>query len=189
MILASQSPRRAQLLAEAGFAFRAVPSPFDERLVTCPTPHDLVAALARGKAAAVASQEGNEEMVIGSDTVVVLDGTVLGKPVDAQDAWRMLRGLSGRSHQVMTAVCLMHGNTELETFTECARVTFWPLSDGEIERYVASGEPFDKAGAYGIQGKGRMLVKGIEGDFYTVVGLPISRLARELARFGVYPAD
>lgn len=184
MILASQSPRRQQLMAEAGLSFSVVPSPFDERGVTAVDPAALVALLAREKARAVAPQAAPDELVIGSDTVVVLGSAVLGKPADAQDARSMLRRLSGATHQVMTAVSIQRNGIEVRSFVEVADVTFWDLTEDEIDAYIASGEPFDKAGAYGIQGRGRLLVASINGDFYTVVGLPISRLVRELHALG-----
>ncbi len=180
MILASQSPRRRQILEEAGFEFRTLPSSFDEAGVSEGDPHRLVAHLAAGKAAQVCPQAAPGEIVIGADTVVVLGGAVLGKPTDPDNARAMLRSLSGTTHEVLTGVSLWRDGAEVSTFVEATPVTFWPLSDDEIDAYVATGEPLDKAGAYGIQGRGRLLVKGIEGDYYNVVGLPVARLAREL---------
>lgn len=185
MILASQSPRRRQLLEEAGYTFRCIPSDFDERGVKDDNPERLVVALARGKAGAVAGQAAPGEVVIGSDTVVVLNGAVLGKPADEQDAAAMLRALSGRTHRVLTAVSIWRDGQDARTFADGVNVTFWDLSDEEVDAYVATGEPLDKAGAYGIQGLGRVLVKGIEGDYYTAVGLPIARVVRELRALGV----
>jgi septum formation protein len=186
MILASQSPRRRELLADAGFSFTSAPSPFDEAGVTAPSPEELAGALARGKAGAVAAT--TPDVVIGSDTVVAIDGQVLGKPADDADARRMLRLLSGRTHTVFTGVSVWRDGAEAAAFTERCAVTFWDLDDAQIDAYVACGEPHDKAGAYGIQGKGRLLVRGIEGDFYTVMGLPIARLVRELHTLGIDPA-
>lgn len=188
MILASQSPRRRQILQEAGFSFRTIPSAFDENQISTDTPEVLVARLAAGKASDVCGQAMPGEAVVGSDTVVVLDGNVLGKPKDAADARRMLQRLSGRTHEVMTGVSIWRDNQEIDGFVEKTAVAFWDLPPAQIDAYVASGEPFDKAGAYGIQGYGRLLVKGIEGDFYNVVGLPIARLARELHRLGINSA-
>jgi len=186
VILASQSPRRRQLMEEAGYTFDCVPSSFDEAGVEAATAEELVRTLALGKAAAVGALPGNEdEVVIGSDTVVVLEGRVLGKPADEADARAMLAALSGATHQVVTAVSVLRGTRELRTFAETCDVTFYELSPAEIDAYVATGEPLDKAGAYGIQGLGRTLVKGICGDYYTVVGLPIARLVRELRELGV----
>lgn len=186
MILASQSPRRRELLAEAGFAFSAVASSFDESTVVADDPAELVMALAREKAAAVA-REHPGEVVVGSDTVVALGDEVLGKPVDDADAARMLRALSGRAHTVHTGVAIVDG-TSSDVFVSSTEVVFWDLTDEEIDSYVASGEPRDKAGAYGIQGLGRMLVKEIHGDYYTVVGLPVAWLARRLREHGVKPS-
>lgn len=188
MILASQSPRRRQILQEAGFSFKTIPSAFDEDQISADTPETLVARLAAGKASDVCSQAAPGEAVVGSDTVVVLDGNVLGKPKDAADACRMLQRLSGRTHEVMTGVSIWRDGQEVGGFVEKTAVAFWDLSPAQIDAYVASGEPLDKAGAYGIQGYGRLLVKGIEGDFYNVVGLPIARLARELHRLGINSA-
>ena len=184
MILASKSPRRRELMAEAGFDFRCLSSDFDESSVTADDPHGLPQLLASHKAASVAAQAAAGELVIGSDTVVILDGRVLGKPRDAQEAHAMLQTLSGRTHEVTTGVSVQRDGQEVVAFSDTARVTFWELTDEDIDSYVGTGEPMDKAGAYGIQGKGRLLVKGIVGDFYTVVGLPISRLYRELKKLG-----
>lgn len=187
MILASKSPRRSELLSEAGYSFRCVPAGIDERAAHESDPARLVMALARAKAAAVAPEALPGEAVIGSDTVVVLDGRVLGKPSDDADARRTLLALSGRTHRVITAVSVQRDGAELAGFSEEALVTFWPLEPGEVDAYVATGEPRDKAGSYGIQGLGRMLVRRIEGDYYAVVGLPVSRLARVLRGLGVLP--
>lgn len=185
MILASQSPRRRQILEEAGFEFRTLPSSFDESRVEERDPRRLVLHLAAGKASDVCDQAEAGEIVIGSDTVVVLDGAVLGKPKDAEDARNMLERLSGRTHKVLTAVSLWRDGHEAASFVETTAVSFWPLSAEEIAAYVATGEPLDKAGSYGIQGRGRLIVKDVEGDFYNVVGLPVAHLARELRRLGV----
>ena len=176
VILASQSPRRQQLLAEAGFAFRAVPSSFDESGVAASDPQVLASTLAREKARAVSPAAARDELVIGSDTIVVAGTTVLGKPTDAADARAMLRLLSGATHAVVTAVSIQRNGVEVRAFTETAQVTFWELGDDEIDAYIASGEPLDKAGAYGIQGHGALLIKGIEGDYYSVMGLPVAPL-------------
>lgn len=184
MILASKSPRRRELLSEAGYEFTCMGSNFDETSISAADPHDLPGLLAYHKALSVAGQAAPDELVIGSDTVVLLDGRVLGKPCDAQDAREMLTSLSGKTHEVVTGVAVLRNGRSVCRFSETARVTFWDLLPEEIDAYVASGEPMDKAGAYGIQGKGRLLVRGIEGDFYTVVGLPISRLYRELCKLG-----
>ena len=196
MILASQSPRRIELMREAGFDVTVIPADIDEGVLPGEGPSALVERLARSKAAAVARDHGTPgEVIIAADTVVSLDGALLGKPEDAADARRMLRMLSGRTHQVATGVCLLRVGSDggaradhieaQDSFVTVTDVTFFELSDDEIERYVATGEPMDKAGAYGIQGAGgRMLVEGISGDFYNVVGLPIARVVRHLAALG-----
>ena len=189
MILASQSPRRRELLEAAGFELRVVPASIDEARRAGEGPVALVERLAREKAAAVADRLGDEaggEPVVAADTIVWTDdGAVLGKPADDADAARMLRELSGRTHHVSTGVCLLaparDGHRARQSFVETTDVTFWELTDAQVDAYVASGEPADKAGAYGIQGAGRMLVRGIRGDYENVVGLPVARLVRELS--------
>lgn len=185
MILASQSPRRVQLLREAGVPFRALPAHIDEGAVHQPTPRELARTLAEMKARALTDQAAPREAVIGADTVVSLGDTVFGKPADADEARAMLAALSGATHEVVTAVAIERDGCGLCTFEEIARVTFWDITPREIDEYIATGEPFDKAGAYGIQGAGRLLVKRIEGDFYTVMGLPIARLVRVLRNLGL----
>ena len=188
MILASQSPRRISLMREAGFDVRVIPADIDESMLENETPAALVERLARLKATYAAHKDAEPgELVVAADTVVALDGTVLGKPVDEQDAERMLARLSGKTHEVATGVCIARGGIPdtAESFVSTTRVTFYPLTESEIRAYVATGEPMDKAGSYGIQGiGGRLLVKGIEGDFYTVVGLPIAQVVRRLRAFG-----
>ena len=185
MILASQSPRRIELMREAGYEFRVIPADIDETPHEGEGPIELVGRLARDKALAVARDAAETgELVVAADTIVAVGDEVLGKPADGADARRMLRDLSGRTHQVATGVCLALAGIGAEpvSFVDVTDVTFYPLTDAEIDAYVASGEPLDKAGAYGIQGTGgRMLVKKIDGDFYTVVGLPIARVARAIA--------
>lgn len=191
MILASQSPRRIALMREAGFDVRVIPADIDERSEPGETPVELVERLARLKAAAVAARDAAPgETVLAADTVVALDGSILGKPADGQDAVRMLSRLSGRTHEVATGVAIARGGGDgAESFVSVTRVAFYPLEEDEIRAYVESGEPLDKAGAYGIQGAGgRMLVRGIEGDFYTVVGLPIAEVVRRLRARGETPA-
>lgn len=177
IILASASPRRRELLAQAGFEFEVVTSDVDEVVDPSLTPDKLVMSLARQKAQAVA-QNRADCVVIGSDTVVVLDGKVLGKPRDVADAVRMLESLSGRKHEVYTGVCIAFAG-ETHCFFERTSVNFCELDGEQIKAYVATGEPMDKAGAYGIQGKGCVLVEGIEGDYFNVVGFPVSRFCRE----------
>ena len=192
MILASQSPRRIELLREAGFEFRVIPADVNERPLPHEDPFSLVERLACVKAATVlATHAEPSEVVLAADTIVTIDGEVLGKPNDAADACAMLRRLSGRTHTVATGVCIapcdereprrLSDEEPPVSFVVKTDVTFYELTDEEIDAYVASGEPMDKAGAYGIQGTGgRMLVKGIDGDFYNVVGLPIAEVVRKL---------
>lgn len=178
IILASQSPRRQELLKNIFSDFEVIVSDEPEILPEGTSAEDAPELLARIKAGAVAKAHP-DELVIGADTVVILDGELMGKPKDAQDTERMLRALSGKVHTVITGCCVVyHGR--IHSFSELTRVRFYPLCDREIEEYIATGEPFDKAGAYGIQGRGSVLVKGIEGDFFNVMGLPVGRLKREL---------
>jgi len=182
IVLASQSPRRRELMARITTDFEVKVSEVDEILPEGTAPEDTAAYLAELKASAVAA-ECHDKTVIGADTVVILDGEVLGKPHDPADAERMLRALSGKTHTVITGCCIIsHG--QRSTFSEETKVVFYPLSDKDIAEYIATGEPFDKAGAYGIQGYGSLLVRGIEGDFFNVVGFPVGRLNIELKRMG-----
>lgn len=184
-ILASGSPRRKEILEELGYQFEIKTGDFDESTVALDDPKEGVQKLALGKALAAVQQPG---LYLGSDTVVVLDGVVMGKPSDEQDAFRMLRSLSGRTHEVCTGVALVtvgeDGTVEhTETFVEATEVTFFELTDEEIDRYIRTGEPMDKAGAYGIQGKGSLFVESIEGDYFNIVGLPLASVVRELKKF------
>lgn len=181
IILASASPRRQELLKYIVPEFRIIPADIDETL-----PGDISAGksaefLAVKKAKHVSGKNPGS-IVIGSDTVVIIDGEILGKPRDPSDAERMLRKLSGKTHSVITGVCLCCGNFT-DSFSCETRVKFFPITDKEIRNYIATGEPMDKAGAYGIQGKGCLLVESIEGDFFNVVGLPASLLKRRLESF------
>ena len=180
VILASASPRRKELLELISHNFRIIPSDCDETLPGDIAPEDTAAYLSRLKCESIARVYENS-IVIGCDTVVVCD-EVMGKPADAEDAKRMLKALSGRDHKVITGVTLSYKGESL-TFDEVTKVRFLPLDERDIDLYIKSGEPFDKAGAYGIQGLGSMLVERIDGDFFNVVGLPVSRLAEELDRF------
>ena len=180
LILASGSPRRRELLSLYTTDFEVCASDFDERAVQAESPAALAEALARGKCLAVSGQNPGC-LVVGSDTVVELDGEVFGKPKDADDARRMLRVLSGRTHQVHTGVCVSDGTTA-ESFVDTCKVTFFPIPEEEMERCIASGEPFDKAGAYAIQGQAALWLDRLEGDYYTIMGLPVSRTARLLER-------
>lgn len=178
LILASGSPRRKELMHYITDNFMIRTSDADETLPQGIAPHEAAACLAERKAAAVAAAY-TDALVIGCDTTVILDGKILGKPLDAADAKSMLQTLSGRTHEVVTGVALICEGA-VRTFSETTRVTFYPLSDAEIDAYLATDEPFDKAGSYGIQGKGALFVQGIEGDYYNVVGLPIAALSRQL---------
>lgn len=186
IILASQSPRRRELLERMGIRdFEVLPARGEELADPSLPPAELVEGLSRRKCAEVAALRPGG-LVIGADTVVSIDGQVLGKPRDRAEAERMLRALSGRQHTVYTGVTVLYNGTE-ETGSERTSVRFRPLTDGDITRYIATGEPMDKAGAYGIQGYGSVLVEGISGDYYNVMGLPVCRLGRMLLRFGVDP--
>jgi len=178
LILASASPRRSDLLRNAGIAFIVDPAHVPEQPRPGELPMDYAIRLAREKARAVLARHP-EQAVLGADTVVVSDEHLLEKPVDADDAARMLRRLSGRVHQVITAVCVAAAEFE-KTEAEITRVTFSEISEQEIVEYVRSGEPMDKAGAYGIQGAASRWVGHIDGCYFNVVGLPVSRVYRLL---------
>ena len=182
-ILASQSPRRKELLERAGYRFDIIVSEVDETIPDGVSPDEAVLLLSRRKAEAVSAQHPGA-VVLGCDTVVALDGQILGKPVDAADAKAMLSALSGNTHTVFSGVCVTDG-ARTEAFYTATDVAFYPLEEETIDSYVATGEPMDKAGAYGIQGLGCVLVEGIHGDYSNVVGLPLAESARVLASFGV----
>ena len=185
LVLASTSPRRAEVLADAGFTFEVVAARVDESRRTGEQAEAYVRRLAEAKARAVAGGVNPPAIVIAADTVVVMDGEVLGKPASADDAGRMLRRLSGRTHQVLTGLAVLKipgGATRVEI--ETTQVTFAPLTEAEIEAYVASGEPLDKAGAYAIQGRGGRFVARVEGCYFNVVGLPLARLYSMLSEMG-----
>lgn len=184
IVLASQSPRRRQLLGQMGLEFTTQSPEIDESAFHGRDARDLVETLSREKARWVARQQTPDTLVIGADTVVVLDGAILGKPRDGAEAEAMLAALSGRDHQVFTGVTLCQGGRIL-TQAEETQVTFRPLTGQEIRQYVSTGEPMDKAGAYGIQGYGALLVEGIRGDYYNVMGLPVCRLGGLLRELGV----
>ncbi len=180
IILASSSPRRRELLANAELKFDVCIKNVDETPPEGLAPAEAVEYIAKKKALAI-SAIAEDAIVIGADTVVVLDGKVMGKPKDKEHACQMLSALSGKEHEVITGVCLAYDGKE-ETFHCVSKVRFWDLSDEEIKHYVTGGEPMDKAGAYGIQGKGSVLVESIEGDYFNIVGLPVSRVVREIRR-------
>lgn len=159
--------------------FKVFPAIGEEKIPSGATPEQAVLALSRQKAEEV-STKFPDEIVIGADTVVSIDGEILGKPRDEQDATGMLKRLSGRVHSVFTGVCVIFPDGRTENFAEKTDVEFYPLSEREIADYIATGDPMDKAGAYGIQERGAKNVKGIVGDFYNVMGLPVARLARVL---------
>lgn len=186
LILASQSPRRRELLAQMGLTeFQIHPAAAEEVAPPGLTPPELVQALALHKAREVAQTHAQSgDLVIGADTIVVLDGQVLGKPRDEAHALEMLTALAGRPHHVYTGVAVLQDGRELAQ-VEDTTVWFREASQAELTRYIATGEPMDKAGAYGIQGRGGLLVSRIEGDYTNVVGLPIVRLAAMLAQFGI----
>ncbi len=181
IILASASPRRRELLTTAGVEFEVLVSEADETVPEGTAPKDAAMMTAEKKALAVA-EKCTECVVIGADTIVVIDDKILGKPKDEADAKEMLRTLSGREHEVITGVCITDGE-KTEKFAQVSKVRFYELTDEEIASYVATNEPNDKAGSYGIQGKGCVLVEGIEGDYFNIVGLPVAATVRVLRRF------
>ena len=185
VILASQSPRRRELLGRMGIQdFIIRPAQGEETAPPGLAPGELVEALSRQKAEEIAAGAREEDLIIAADTVVAIDGRVLGKPRDREEAFRMLRALSGREHRVYTGVTVCRG-AQVVTEHEVTQVHFRPLSEEEIWDYIATGEPMDKAGGYGIQDYGGLLMEKISGDYFNVVGLPVCRLGRILARFGL----
>jgi septum formation protein len=186
IVLASVSPRRYELLRSLGLEVEVLPSGYREPKIADVTPAELACLHARAKLrAALAQAPSRQAPVVAADTVVDLDGRALGKPRDAAEAAAMLRLLSGREHRVHTAFALaLPGGCEPVEELATARVQFYPLADDEIADYVATGEPLDKAGGYGIQGRAAALVESIDGDFYTVMGFPLARFVRTLRRLG-----
>jgi septum formation protein len=178
IVLASGSPRRGEILNNAGIPYvRQIPGYVDETPAAGEPPRDYVSRLAREKAEAIVASD--DSIVLGADTTVVIDGEILGKPADAADAARMLRLLSGRAHEVITGICLRSERGQVVD-AATTRVWFAALSEAEIEAYVASGEPMDKAGAYGIQGLASKFVSRIDGCYFNVMGLPIALLYAHL---------
>ncbi len=182
LVLASGSPRRLELLKLITEDFSVIPADCEEHFDFALPPKEAVKALAIQKAEYV-SKKYPEKTVIGADTTVFCGETPLGKPKDTDDARRMLSMLSAKTHIVITAVSVVRGGNTLKVFAEETQVEIFPLSEKEIEEYIKMGEPMDKAGAYGIQGKGALLIKKINGDYYNVMGLPVARLSRELSLF------
>jgi septum formation protein len=181
VILASSSPRRRELLTLIGLRHEVLPANVDETLLPGEIPWAYAERLARAKAQAVARPGF---VSIGSDTIVVVDGEVLGKPADAADAKQMLQRLSGRAHVVMTAIAVAFDGKVTSDVVKVG-VTFRSLRDDEIDDYIATGEPMDKAGAYGIQGFGATIVDGVDGDYFAVMGLPVNRMIRLLESIGL----
>lgn len=185
IILASSSPRRKELLAGLGLEFTVIPSDVSEEIENNCSPEEMVKLLAQRKAEAVARQI-DQGLVIGADTIVVLEGEVLGKPRDKVDAFSMLTRLQGREHEVYSGISIVDAKTnEYETGFQSTKVRMRSLNDLEVTQYIATDEPMDKAGAYAIQGLGATLVEGINGDYFTVVGLPLALTAKYLRNFGV----
>src|SRR5271165_5959800 len=185
LILASASPRRAEILQNAGLTFTVLSSAVDETPYAHESPHELVQRLADAKAELVAARAVGPAIVIAADTVVVLDGHILGKPRSTEDARQMLEQLSGRTHSVLTGVALVRlPDAERRQFTETTLVQFAPISGEEISRYLATNETYDKAGSYGIQGRAGRYIPRIEGCYFNVVGLPLSRLLISLHELG-----
>ena len=183
-VLASASPRRKEILENAGFTFEIIVSDTDENISEDFSPSETVEELAKRKAQSVLV-ENQDAVVFGCDTVVAVDGKILGKPKDAEDAFNMIKMLSGKVHTVSTGVCICSSD-KMSVFSNTTEVEFYPLSDDTIRSYIATGEGKDKAGSYGIQGYGCVLVKEIKGDYFSVMGLPVSESARVLADFGIY---
>lgn len=184
LILASGSPRRRELLTQMGLTFEVRPVDADESLTPGLSPREQVKLLSLRKAQAAAEAFGPEPVILTADTVVVLDEYILGKPRDEADAKKMLRALSGRHHLVLTGVTVMQGARH-ETACVSTEVHFRDLSESEINAYIASKEPMDKAGAYGIQGLGGLFVEKLVGDYFNVVGLPILKTGQMLRAFGI----
>jgi len=192
IILASASPRRQELLSQVGLSYSVMPSSCEE-IITKTAPDEVVKELSLQKAQDVAGKltEQGELLVIGADTVVSCDGKILGKPSSVEEAVSMLEMLQGRSHKVYTGVTLLYRRSaeaewECETFAECTKVVFYPMSNAEICRYVSTKEPMDKAGAYAIQGKCAAFIEKIEGDYNNVVGLPVARVCLWLREHGIF---
>lgn len=189
LILASASPRREELLALIGLKFTVEPSLIEEPAFSGEEPAEYAKKLADLKAGDVADRyQGSSKLIIGADTIVIIDGEVLGKPADEREAESMLKKLAGRTHEVITGVAVIDADTgSQEIGASRTLVTFRAMTDAEIRRYVKTGEPMDKAGAYGIQGLGAINITRIEGCYFNVVGLPLPTLAGLLKKFGITP--
>lgn len=197
IILASASPRRSELLSQVGYSFTVIPAKGEE-IMRGDTPEEIVKNLAAGKAEEVADRlqkegifKGQRVLFIGADTVVTADGKILGKPKDEADAFSMLKRIQGNSHEVSTGVCILEvmedESRRSEVFAQTTRVEVYPMTDEEILAYIESKDPMDKAGAYGIQGAFAAYIKGIEGDYNNVVGLPVGLLCKKLREREVRP--
>lgn len=184
LILASSSPRRQELLQQVNIPFQIRKPLFDESVIQTTDPRQRVKELAAAKGKAVSPQEN--EVILSSDTVVSFKGKIFEKPQTKTEAQEMLTALSGNTHDVFTGVMIRSKEKEC-VFAERTEVEFWPLAKETMDWYISTEEPYDKAGAYGIQSLGAMFVKQIVGDYYNVVGLPISRVVKELSDFGIYP--
>lgn len=182
IVLASASPRRKELIALISSNVDIRPAECDEALPQGIAPREAAEYLSLIKNKATRSISADDELIISADTIVATENEILGKPVDKEDAYRMISTLSGKAHSVYTGVTISQGDKHL-TFSEKTEVEFFKLTHEEIEAYVSDKEPYDKAGAYGIQGKAGLFIKGISGDYYNVVGLPIARLYNELKDF------
>ena len=180
IILASASPRRKEILELADLKFDVMPSDAQE-ITTKTAPNEVVMELASLKAKDIYKKSEKQSMIVGADTVVAYQGQILGKPTDEADAKRMLTMLSGQTHEVYTGVCVIEDG-KTKTFYEETKVTFYEISDEQVDHYIKTGEPMDKAGSYGIQGKAAVFIKGIEGDYYNVVGFPIARFLQEITK-------
>ena len=180
IILASASPRRKEILELADLKFDVMPSDAQE-ITTKTAPNEVVMELASIKAKDIYEKSEKQSMIVGADTVVAYQGQILGKPADEADAKRMLTMLSGQTHEVYTGVCVIEDG-KTKTFYEETKVTFYEISDEQVDHYIKTGEPMDKAGSYGIQGKAAVFIKGIEGDYYNVVGFPIARFLQEITK-------
>ena len=180
IILASASPRRKEILELADLKFDVMPSDAQE-ITTKTAPNEVVMELASLKAKDIYKKSEKQSMIVGADTVVAYQGQILGKPTDEADAKRMLTMLSGQTHEVYTGVCVIEDG-KTKTFYEETKVTFYEISNEQIDHYIKTGEPMDKAGSYGIQGKAAVFIKGIEGDYYNVVGFPIARFLQEITK-------